>query len=36
VNILIWTSGKSVGHETNDLSKVHGDDRRADRRRSRS
>ena len=21
VNIFIWTSGKSVGHETNDLSR---------------
>ena len=36
VNILIWTSRKSVGHETNDLIKVHGDGTRADGRRSKS
>ena len=34
VNILIWTSRKSIGHETNDLIKVHGDGTRADGRRS--
>ena len=34
VNILIWTSRKSVGHETNDRVMVHGDDTRADGRRS--
>ena len=34
VNIFIWTSRKSVGHETNDLIKVHGDGTRADGRRS--
>ena len=33
VNIFIWTSRKSVGHETNDLIKVHGDGTRADGRR---
>ena len=26
VNILIWTSRKSVGHGTNDRVMVHGDD----------
>ena len=36
VNILIWTSRKSVDHKTNDLSKVHGDGTRADGRRSGS
>ena len=36
VNILIWTSRKSVGHGTNDRVMVHGDDTRADGRRSRS
>ena len=35
VNILIWTALKSVGHETNDRVMVHGDDTRADGRRSR-
>ena len=35
VNILIWTSRKSVGHETNDRVMVHGDGTRADGRRSR-
>ena len=34
VNILIWTPGKSVGHETNDCVMVHGDGTRADARRS--
>ena len=34
VNILIWTPRKSVGHETNDRVMVHGDDTRADGRRS--
>ena len=33
VNIFIWTSRKSVGHEANDLIKVHGDGTRADGRR---
>ena len=36
VNILIWTSRKSVGHETNDRVMVHGDGTRADGRRSGS
>ena len=36
VNIFIWTSRKSVGHETNHLIKVHGEGRRADGRRSES
>jgi hypothetical protein len=36
VNILIWTSRKSVDHETNDRVVVHGDGTRADGRRSRS
>ena len=36
VNIFIWTSRKSVGHETNDRVMVHGDGRRADGRRSGS
>ena len=36
VNIFIWTSRKSVGHETNDRVMVHGDGTRADGRRSRS
>ena len=36
VNILIWTSRKSVDHETNDRVMVHGDGTRADGRRSRS
>ena len=35
VNILIWTSRKSVGHETNDRVMVHGDGTRADGRRPR-
>ena len=35
VNILIWTSRKSVGHGTNDRIMVHGDGTRADGRRSR-
>jgi len=34
VNIFIWTSRKSVGHETNDRVMVHGDGIRADGRRS--
>ena len=34
VNILSWTSRKSVGHETNDSAKVLGDGTRADGRRS--
>ena len=34
VNICIWTSLKSVGHETNDRIMVHGDGTRADGRRS--
>ena len=33
VNILIWTSCKSVGHKTNDRVMVDGDGTRADRRR---
>ena len=36
MNILIWTSLKSVGHETNDRVMVHGDCTRADGRRSGS
>ena len=36
VNIFIWSSRKSVDHETNDRVKVHGDGTRADGRRSRS
>ena len=36
VNICIWTSRKSVGHGTNDRVIVHGDDTRADGRRSGS
>ena len=35
VNILIWTSRKSVGHKINDRVMVHGDGTRADGRRSR-
>ena len=35
MNILIWTSRKSVGHETNDRVMVHGDGTRADGRRFR-
>ena len=35
VNILIWTSRKSVGHETNDRVMVHGEGTRADGRRSK-
>ena len=34
VNILIWTSRKSVDHETNDRVMVHGDGTRADGPRS--
>ena len=33
VNIFIWTSRKSVGHETNDRVMVHGEGTRADGRR---
>ena len=33
VNICIWTSRKSVGHETNDRVMVHGEGTRADARR---
>ena len=33
VNICIWTSRKSVGHQTNDRFMVHGDGTRADGRR---
>ena len=36
VNIFIWTSLKSVDHGTNDRIMVHGDDTRADGRRSGS
>ena len=36
VNILIWTSRKSVCHKINDLIKVNGDGTRADGRRSTS
>jgi hypothetical protein len=35
VNIFIWTSRKSVDHETNDRVMVHGDGTRADGRRFR-
>ena len=35
VNILIWTSRKSVDHEANDRVMVHGDGTRADGRRSK-
>ena len=35
VNILIWTSCKSVGHGINDRVMVHGDGTRADGRRFR-
>ena len=35
VNILIWTSRKSVDHGTNDRVMVHGEGTRADGRRSR-
>ena len=35
VNILIWTSRKSVGHETNDRVMIHGKGTRADGRRSK-
>jgi len=35
VNILIWTSRKSVDHGTNDRFMVHGDGTRADGRRSK-
>ena len=33
VNIFIWTSRRSVGHETNDRVMVHGEGTRADGRR---
>ena len=36
VNILIWTSRKSVGHGSNDRIMVHGDGTRADGRRFES
>jgi hypothetical protein len=36
VNIFIWTSCKSVDHETNDRVMVHGEGTRADGRRSGS
>ena len=36
VNILIWTSRKSVDHGTNDRVMVHGNVTRADGRRSES
>ena len=35
VNIFIWTSRKSVDHETNDRVMIHGEGTRADGRRSR-
>ena len=35
VNILIWTSRKSVGHGINDRVMVHGEGTRADGRRSK-
>ena len=35
VNILIWTSRKSVDHGTNDRVMVHGDGTQADGRRSK-
>ena len=35
MNIFIWTSRKSLGHETNDRVMVHGDSTRADGRRSK-
>ena len=35
VNIFIWTSRKSVGHETNDRVMIHGEGTRADGRRFR-
>ena len=34
VNICIWSSRKSVGHETNDRVIIHGEGTRADGRRS--
>ena len=34
VNIFIWTSRKSIGHETNDRVMVHGEGTRADALRS--
>ena len=34
VNICIWSSRKSVGHETNDRVMIHGEGTRADGRRS--
>ena len=36
VNIFIWTSRKSVDHETKDRAKVHGKGTRADGRRFES
>ncbi|CAH0375171.1 unnamed protein product, partial [Pelagomonas calceolata] len=36
VNILIWTSRKSVDHGTNDRVMIHGEGTRAAGRRSRS
>ena len=36
MNIFIWSSRKSVDHETNDRVMVHGDGTRADGRRFRS
>ena len=35
MNIFIWTSRKSVGHQKNDRIMVHGDGTRADGRRCR-
>ena len=35
VNILIWSSRKSVGHGTNERVMVHGEGKRADGRRSK-
>ena len=35
MNIFIWSSRKSVDHETNDRVKVHGNGTRADGRRSK-
>ena len=35
MNICIWTSRKSVGHETNDRVMIHGEVTRADGRRSK-
>jgi len=36
VNIFIWTSRKSIDHETNDRVMVHGEGTRADGARSKS